>query len=533
MKYLVGLLSVFFSQVLLAQVSSTVDLKTDVSAVTVYLQNAMETRVATLNVPSGKTQLRLVGLSPNIEKKSIQAKVDGGVTLLNVSHQINYLDKLAVSPEKKALQDKLADVEKQLATETALVEVIQDDLDYLKANRTLGGEKLVDLSLVRQGAVFFNEKVTALKMKRLDRIQSQTTLNKLRTDLLAQLSELQTKSATSTGEILLLVDASKNTSVKVTLSYLVNNAGWYPSYDIRANSINAPLEIVYKANIWQKTKTDWKNVKLKLSSSNPTISGVAPELEPYRLSFWEPDPVDIVMLHSSARQRIDVVEERLVDAQDYAGGASALAQVENPQALAVDFTIQMPLSIVSDGKVQMVDMDRLSMAADYQYFAIPKLSSDVYLKAQFSEWEKYSFLNGEANVFFEGSFVGTTVLNIANATDTLSISLGVDKRISVKREKVKDYISKQVLGSKKTDTREWKTVVRNNRTEAINLLLVDQLPLSTSSDIEVSNTVTPSAAIHSETGEVHWFQTLKPGQDYSFDLKYSVKYPKNKRLNLE
>jgi hypothetical protein len=66
---------------------------------------------------------------------------------------------------------------------------------------------------------------------------------------------------------------------------LVANAGWFPSYDIRAKNINEPVQLIYKANVKQDTKVDWTNVKLKFSSADPNVSGVAPKLQTYFLNY--------------------------------------------------------------------------------------------------------------------------------------------------------------------------------------------------------------------------------------------------------
>jgi len=112
----------------------------------------------------------------------------------------------------------------------------------------------------------------------------------------------------------------------------------------------------------------------------------------------------------------------------------------------------------------------------------------------------------------------------------LSISLGRDKKISVNREKVKEYMTKQFMGSKKVETRAWKTTVRNIRSEKIMLVLLDQVPVSTNAEIEIGHESTHDAKLNAETGEIKWESVINPGQNKIFDLKYTVKYPKTSCL---
>ncbi|MDP4276545.1 MAG: mucoidy inhibitor MuiA family protein, partial [Bacteroidota bacterium] len=206
-------------------------------------------------------------------------------------------------------------------------------------------------------------------------------------------------------------------------------------------------------------------------------------------------------------------------------------QVE--KQISVDFDIKTPYTVKSDNNVVSVDMDVLSLPATFQYYCAPKLNKEVYLTALLQDWEKYNFLEGEANVFFEDTYVGKTILDVNAATDTLSLSLGRDKKVSVQRDKVKGFTAKQFIGSKKEETRIWKTTVRNNRKEAINLLLLDQVPVSQNEEIEVTVQASDGGKQTPETGEIKWETKLDPGKTQSFDLKYVVKYPKNKFLIIE
>jgi uncharacterized protein (TIGR02231 family) len=131
------------------------------------------------------------------------------------------------------------------------------------------------------------------------------------------------------------------------------------------------------------------------------------------------------------------------------------------------------------------------------------------------------------------TYVGKTLLDITYSTDTLQISLGRDKNVSVKREKVKDFETKQFLGSKKEESRVWSINVKNNKNQKINMLVFDQVPVSTLEEIKVELFETSGAKHNIETGEIKWDFYLEPNENKKFELKYSVKYPKNKNLIIE
>ena len=117
--------------------------------------------------------------------------------------------------------------------------------------------------------------------------------------------------------------------------------------------------------------------------------------------------------------------------------------------------------------------------------------------------------------------------------DTLNISLGRDKNVIVKREKAKELTQTKFLSSKAEVTRDWKITVRNNKRQPISMVLLDQIPVSTVSEIEVSPEKLSNGTLDKTTGEVKWKFILPPTQNTEFELLYKVRYPKGKSLTVE
>ena len=61
------------------------------------------------------------------------------------------------------------------------------------------------------------------------------------------------------------------------------------------------------------------------------------------------------------------------------------------------------------------------------------------MQAKISNWSEYNLLEGEANLYFEDTYLGRTVLDTRQLVDTLEISLGDDKGVVVGREKIQDF----------------------------------------------------------------------------------------------
>lgn len=607
------------------------EVKTEVNEVTVFIQGAQVTRKKMVDIPQGISILKFVNLSPFIDAKSVQVKADGDLTVLSVNHQQNFIDKPEKSQELKDLESKLKDIDGKITLENTQISIANEQLGFLQDNRAIGGKNQeVNVNNLKETMTFYSTQLSSLKLKLVDCDKNIQELNRQRSDIENQIKNLTSKKDYPNGEIYVKIDSKKVGQATFEVSYIVANAGWFPSYDIRAKSITEPIEIIYKANVRQDTKEDWKNVKLRFSSTNPNSSGVAPELKTYFLNYNSLPPIynsnragnsvngivissgdgmplpgaSVVVDGTTIGTATDVdgkfslsvpnnanyikvsfigfqtqtlpisngflnitlqeeqiaLDEVVVTAMGVKKnrleraleGKVAGINVEKPEKIrirgvssyaipsevvvkqtAVDFEIKTPYSIKSDNKNYTVDMVTYSLPATYQYFCIPKIEKDAFLTANIVDWEKYSLLDGEANIFFEDSYVGKTLLDINNANDTLSISLGRDKNVSINREKVKDFTTKQFIGTKKEETRSWLTTIKNNKNQAINLVIMDQIPVSTLEEIEVQPQDLSAGKLNKETGEVKWEFTLDPNSKKELTLKYSVKYPKDKKLIIE
>lgn len=275
-----------------AQELSEQEISTDVSKVSVFFENAQISRIADAKVKPGKTLLKFVNLSPYIQPKSLQAKVNGGVTVLMVNHQLNYMESLGKSDELIGLEKQYQSVTDEIENEQAHMYVIDEEILFLQQNRNIGGKNQeLSVSNLKEASQFYSSRLTTLKLDRIERQKKVTDLNVKRQNIERQVSALSVKKEFPSGEVLISVDSKSEETIHIELSYLVDNAGWFPGYDVRAKSINDPLEITYKANVHQDTKVDWKNVELVLSSNNPTLSGSAPELSTYYLYYGSVPPV--------------------------------------------------------------------------------------------------------------------------------------------------------------------------------------------------------------------------------------------------
>jgi len=188
--------------------------------------------------------------------------------------------------------------------------------------------------------------------------------------------------------------------------------------------------------------------------------------------------------------------------------------------------------VATNGKEQTATLKEYATPALYKYYDVPKLDKDVYLLAELPEWEKLNLLPGDANIIFEGTYVGKSFIDPNSTSDTLNLTLGRDKRVVVKREKLADYSSVKFLGTNKFQKITYELTVKNNKKDSVRILLKDQFPLSTNKEIEVELMEAGGAEVNNDFGILNWKLQLAPGESKKIRFAYSVKYPKDKLLNL-
>lgn len=233
---------------------------------------------------------------------------------------------------------------------------------------------------------------------------------------------------------------------------------------------------------------------------------------------------------TGASGRIRMKGSRGPVANEYAAAATTTI-IENQTN--VFFRVDLPYNLPSDGVVYTVDLASYFIPAYYEYHTVPKLDESAYLVARITEWDQYNLLEGETNLFFEDTYIGKTVLDVRFLKDTLDISLGKDRNLLIKRSKVTDFAKRRFIGMNTVESRVWKIEVRNNKAQAVNLVVHDQLPLSKQSEIEVSPGELSGAKVDPEFGRLRWALSLDPRTTKNWTWGYEVKYPKDRNLILE
>ncbi|MFT4682661.1 MAG: hypothetical protein ACJAU0_001387 [Flavobacteriales bacterium] len=510
---------------------NAVNPKSTIDRVSVYLAGATVTRSSSVDLKAGENEIQFTGITSRIDPNSIQVNGGEGFFITGVRQEVNWSLMNEVSPEITSKRDSLDDIRFSVSTKKALRETYQEELAMLQANRQIGGKNAVLLvEDLEEMADFFRQRIKEIRYKMLELEQEERALNAIASRLQSELDSRRNTKKQNTNQIFVKVIAEKDQKVNMEFSYFVYDASWFPLYDLRSKDTESPIEVTYKAKIIQSTGNDWDNVDLTLTTGNPTIGGNVPNLAPWKLYFAQLyNRKDKVM--SSYNSSAPVMYEQADEV-----GFSNSMQIAKMEAgiveklMVTEFTIPIKYDIPSDNQQYEVEMHKFNLPSNYRHVTVPKLLEQSFLTADVTSWESYNMLPGEAMIYFQGTYVGQSFIDPVITSDTLQLSLGRDPGVVVKREAVKDICKTTTFGGKKKSIRGFRTTVMNTRSVAVTVLIEDQVPLSSDSDIEVTVDGVDGAIYDEETGKVTWEVTIQPGASIEKILKYSVRYPRKKPI---
>jgi uncharacterized protein (TIGR02231 family) len=503
-----------------------------ITQVTVYLQGAQLVHTAETQVSQGKQTVVFTGLSADMQPESVVLECGNkNVVFQSVSIRNNYLKVQAPNAKIAELQEKSALVEEKLAVLRAEKGVYAKERDMLFRNEAIGGtSNNVPIAEIEKAADFFRKRNNEINVFLLKADAEERKLIKESASYTAQLQELNSKENPPTSEVTVVLDAKTRGEAIFTLKYLVRNAGWAPKYDVRAENAIDPVKLDYHANVFNKSGLDWTEVLMILSTSEPLQGAEKPRLETWdvaestqRIAGVQKN-LESVMIMDMKSNRSDYLKK------EDRGGDVAFQQVA-VQELSAEFEIELPYTILSDGKPYVVDVTSYSLPATYMHYAVPKQDADAFLMAKVVGWNTLNLVSGKASVYFAGAYLGQSFINTASVDDTLSLSLGRDKRVALARKKQSELSKRQLLGNNEKETFYFETTVRNNRDKEINVLLEDQLPISSDGQIEVAMLEISGAVLEKNTGKLSWNIKLAPGESKTVTLGYSIKTPKSMKVS--
>jgi len=522
-----------------------------ISAVTVYQDRAVVTRMASVSLTGGTTELVFANLPQALNEQSLQVSGKGTAqaTILDVRAKQTYVD-YTPDTRVKELEDQLKGLGKQLRgldDRQTLLNAQSVTLDRMEAALFAPPTKDVprpELNQFTASLAYLSEQKAKLTTDRaaLDE-QREELQNKINT-VQNQLNELRGAGGKAFKTVTVRVAAAQAGSLDVSLSYTVPGASWVPSYDARLVSAERTVQLDYFGLVRQNTGEDWKDVALTLSTARPSLGGAAPVLSVWQLDIYKEDTVVLSPFSVSKDKNRGYAAKAArenapaaVNMQTLTSNVGDMAAAEGKEAdfamatveagaTSASFKIAVSSSIPSDNSPQKVPVTSASLKAVPEYLTVPKRQAAAFLTSKVVNSSDFPLLAGAMNVFLDGTFVATSGLRTVMSGEKFDLALGVDDGIAIKHKRVNKFTEDTGLtNSGKRITYEYLITVQNNKKTNERVIVADQVPLSRNEKVVVK-LLSPDAKEVKPTdeGTLKWTLDLKPGEKRELTVKFTVEY---------
>jgi uncharacterized protein (TIGR02231 family) len=553
------LLGLLAPQILYSQ-TAVKNLKSEVKRATVFTQGAELFYTERVDLAVGMTEVAIEGVSPHLIANTIQAGTTGDVVVTEVRYHLFYAEAAPIKPDdpaKKRLERDLKSVTDSIqlfAFDRKGINMrmnnFSSERNIVVNNRMMKGEFQKDsLRLFTQSLDFLRQRLNEIDAEMLKLERELSVFNTLINRLEERRNKLQTLlngnyqpdvgTPVPIPQVIVTLYCERAQSTELTFHYFVENAGWYSTYDVRAKNNVAELELMQKAELWQQTDLNWKNVRLTLSTGNPHLNQSKPVLQPFYVGRSVPvagyanKPVpsansNNVLADAKVKENTtdsDDLRKREEESEPAEIGVEEYTTVSE-NMLRVEYDIAIPYNIASDGQPHRVQIQNKKVPATFVYSCVPKLDLDAFLLARVANWEDLNLIPGTANIYFDGSLVGKSELSALTQNDTLQINLGRDKSIAIKRTKLKDKSKEKMLSDARVVTTAYEISVRNTKSYPIRLVIEDQMPVSNDNAVKVEYLEYGKARFNENTGKLTWELKLDAKSSKSVDFAYEVKWPK-------
>lgn len=546
-------------------------LDANIKDVTVFLSGAQVNRSGSVYLQSGITKIVIEGVSQYVDANTLQAKGIGDFTIMDVIFESHYpqpdnpvihVEEMPKETKRQInyLRDSIADYKLQLDELKATMEVYSMERNMLLNNGTVKGSGKVNdsIPLLKDAMEFFRKKMTEINLalfkfkKREGDYRTELARMDVRMKQLENWRQhnqlVENVPVGPIYRIVATVNADKPVQARLNVAYIVSQAGWTPSYDLRAKSMNAPIELSYKAVVKQSTGVKWNKVPLTLSTANPYSRQEKPVLSTWYLNYNQ------AYYNNRADQYAKDQAKSFEDAElsvaynsapTAAGGVAGYQTSKNQAArtsinytskvqnmISAEYKISLPYTIESNNKAHMVSVTTENLKAEYNLAVVPKMDKNAFLVANITDWEDLNLIPAQARIYYDGTFVGQSYIDPLAMEDTLQLAMGRDNGITAIRKKLKDKTKDKVVGDNKVTETHYEITIKNTHSYSVNVIVEDQVPVSNHQDIKVDVLETDKAELEEHTGFLKWRFKMRGGATQKMQFAYSVKYDKTKYLSL-
>ena len=518
-----------------------------ITAVTVYADRALTTRSTTLPLKPGSYLIAFENLPVLIQDDSVRVEGKGsaGATIVGLEVKRAFLEQ---SGEKrvKELDEEIRALELRSGALDAKKAGLSSQKAFMESIRVAWGDRISkELAIGRPTAAELQDasNFVGVGVTRAEELTREVELEKK--NIRDKIDALRRQRDESTGSrrkeaksVEVMVEIAREGNLTLDLATVISQASWQPSYDVRLSPDAKTAELTFRAMVRQQTGEDWKNIDLTLSTARPATGGAPPELYPWRISFFRPQPSPpapimmaapaAVRARKSARMPTESFRSDDVLAEEAAADV-VTAQISDEQS-SVAFHIPRLLDIPADGAQHGTVVAIEQLPVSMEYMALPKLAPYVFLKSEIVNRAAYPLLPGKVNTFTGNTYTGSSQLKKVAAGEKFDLFFGTDDQVTVKREELKQRKEAGMFSKNRVSYR-YRIELGNFRKEPLTVTLRDQLPVAGDEEIKVTldePSLKPEE-IKSD-GAVAWKMPLQAGEKKELTFGIVVEYPKDREI---
>ena len=527
--------------------AAEIEAASKVDTVTVYPDGASVTRVAIVELPTGASTIVLKGLPATIDPASLRVagKATGALSIGAVETRAAPGNPRPVIDA--ALEEKIKALREKRDIAAARMEALERTRAMIPRYSEASPEKLspdgkamdaanwpAAWSAVVEQLTKANEDIRVLAAQLRDTDGEIAALERARPH--------PPRPGAPVVDVTIALEARAASKAELAVTYRVAGASWRPLYDARLDTggkgKKASLELVRRAAVTQRTGEPWDNVTLIVSTVRVARGAAAPELMTSRVRL-RPPPQEYARRDRSApagaapAPAAPTMEPKTADKPDMVEDArEQQAQVQGG-AFQASFGVPGRVTIPADGAAKTFRISSTTVARQLLIKTVPLLNPTAYRPALFNNDEEAPLLPGPVNIHRDGTFVGRSALPMVAQGDKVELSFGADDQVKVTRVPVaRRQAEPGFLGSSRTDTAEFKTVVKNLHDFPIKITVIDRVPVSEVNTITVEmldQTTKPTeATVEDRRGVMSWTYEYAAGEQKEIRLAYRVKWPSDR-----
>lgn len=509
---------------------NTIQTTSEIDNIIIYNSGASVYRTGIIELEKGSNKIFISNLSPKLISESIQFNVKSNDIIINsINKQANFLGNSYNNNQVVFIGDSIKRINDSIRTKKVNLEVYNQEKDLLDQNKSVlktSREFIIDdlMDLTE----YFNQKIKEIQTN-ISKVNKEIhDLKQIKNSLQKQMNSIKTNVNNQACDIIIQLTCLKKGKFNYDLNYNTMQAGWIPFYDVRVREINSPIDLTYKAKVYQNTNEDWSDIQLSLSTGQLNKSNKAPNFNTQfiRNTNYKKDTKQskrsIKSMPLEKNESDDEPNQNSVSSSEYTSVDFSGTQIK--------YNISLPYSIPSQKSPIFIEIQQLNLKANYDYYCYPKLDKDVFLMCHFDKLSEKNLLPGSGQVYFKGKSIGATYLDPFSIEKTIDLSLSRDISIIVDRTLEAKFSSESKVGDNIKIEKSYKVSIKNNKNKVVNLVLIDQIPVSNKKSIDVQLTESSEASYTKNNGKLVWNLKLNPDDTVIKKFSFSVKHPEKDKI---